>query len=140
MANKWINVYTGNPSAGKTDGTQVSTNNEETSPIEISLSADSDTSGVAKCAIRCEPGFKTHGGTVISFIGGTASKWKIAKDAGYSDSSDAASKATFEDTITVSDVIGETNVIFWVQASATSDEKPSKDISVNLCVQTTVVA
>ena len=140
MANKWINIYTGNPNAGKVDGVQVSTNDTETSPVEISLSADTDTSGVAKCAIRCEPGFKTSGGTVISFVGNSASKWKIAKDASYTDSADAAAKATFQDTITISDVIEEKNVIFWVKASATADEKPNKDISVNIQVQTTVVA
>ena len=39
MANKYINIYAGNPTSGGTDATQVSTDGANTSPIAVTLDA-----------------------------------------------------------------------------------------------------
>ena len=75
----YIHVYM-TPTAGGTDGTQVSegtglqpisvtlnaTNNEESTPIKLALCCDSD--------------FQTNGNITISLVGTTQAKWALAPD------------------------------------------------------------
>lgn len=58
MANAYLNVYMNNPTADGTDGTQVSTDGANTSPISATLDASKAESSVIKCALRCESGLK----------------------------------------------------------------------------------
>ena len=69
MANAYINLYTGNPTAAGTDGTAVSTGDTEASPVSVTLNASNAETAIIKCALRCESGYKTSGNTVITFTG-----------------------------------------------------------------------
>lgn len=135
--NAYINLYTNNPTAGGTDGTLVSTDNTETSPISVNLDASQNESKIVKCAIRCESGYEAQAGTVISATGTTAGKWTFALDNDYADA-DAAASAVYASQITINEVIGTTNKIFWAKASSSSDENPGNDITVNIYCKATI--
>ena len=138
MANQYINVYTGSVSVGAKDGTIVSTNSDQTSPIAVILDATQSETKYIKCAIRTEAGYKTVGNTVITLNGTNAAKWGIAIDKNYTDSS--ASGATYGNSITISTELANTNTIFWLKAMSSSDEKPAHDQSVMLNTTAVVIA
>lgn len=130
MANAYINIYQGNPTAGGTDGTAVSTDGTYTAPISVTLDAASSESKKVKLAIRCEAGFRTSGNTVISDNGDTNDRWKLS----------LTENGTYTDSITISSTISTTNTIFYAQASSDSTETPATDRSVSLRIATTIVA
>ena len=133
----YINLYTNNPTAGGTDGTVVSLDGAQTSPISVTLDKTKAESKAIKCAIRCDAGYKTSGDVTISLSGTTASKWKLAKDSNYADAAAALTSAAWADSIAVSGV-GTTNTVFWAKASASTDENPSKDTSVSIVASCTI--
>ena len=133
----YINLYTNNPTAGGTDGTVVSLDGTQTSPISVTLDKTKAESKAIKCAIRCDVGYKTSGDVTISLSGTTASKWQLAKDNGYADAAAALTGATWADSIAVSGV-GTMNTVFWAKASASTDENPSKDTSVSIKASCTI--
>lgn len=139
MANKYINLYTGNPTAGGTDGTAVSTGDTETSPVSVTLNATKAETAIVKCALRCETGYKTSGDTKLTFTGTSAAKWQIAADNSYADAT-AAAAATFASTLTISTSIAATNTIVWLKALSSTDDSPANDTAADLQVDTTVVA
>ena len=134
----YINLYTNNPTAGGTDGTVVSLDGAQTSPISVTLDKTKAESKAIKCAIRCDTGYKTSGDVTISLSGTTASKWKLAKDSNYADAAAALTGATWADSIAISGVGTTANTIFWVKASASTDENPSKDTSVSIKASCTI--
>jgi hypothetical protein len=138
MANQYINVYTGSVSVGAKDGTIVSTNSDQTSPIAVILDATNNETKYIKCAIRTEAGYKTVGNTVITLSGTNAAKWGIAADNNYTDST--ASGATYGNSITISTELANTNTIFWLKAMSSSDEKPAHDQSVMLNTTAVIIA
>ena len=138
MANQYINVYTGSVSVGAKDGTIVSTNGDQTSPIAVILDATQSETKYIKCAIRTEAGYKTVGNTVITLNGTNAAKWGIAIDKNYTVST--ASGATYGNSITISTELANTNIIFWLKAMSSSDEKPAHDQTVMLNTTTMVIA
>ena len=140
MANKYINIYAGNPTSDGTDGTQVSTDGANTSPITVTLDASKSESATVKCAIRCETGYKTStDGVALAFEGTTATKWLVAYSA--SNTGDTApSESAFASTATIPVQIEQKNVIFWVKATSTTDENPANDTSVKLKVSAKIVA
>lgn len=137
-----LHVYTNNPTASATDGTQVSEEHALTSPISGTLTVTADTGAdvAVKCAVRCDSGYQTTGDTVLSFYtydstaktysAYTGSNYKIAADNNYADATTALSSATWGTTLTISDVIGATNKVFWVKMSAAAGATPVKDTSV----------
>ena len=137
MANQ-LHIYTNNPTAGLTDGTEVSSGTE-LSPIAVTLDASQAEAKAVKCAVRCDTGYYIDGNVTVSFIGTNTSKWKVAADDDYEDAEDALESATWQNTLTIADV-GTSNVIFWVKAMSSSDENPQNDTSVDLQAEGLVVA
>ena len=120
MANSYINFYKNNPTEGGTDGTAVSTNGDNTSPIEFTLDAEQSESAVVKLAVRTESGYVTSGITTIADLNDTNDRLKLSWTAGGS----------FADTITTNNSISSVNTIFYAQASSSSSENPQTDRSV----------
>ncbi len=130
MADPFINVYTGNPTEGATDGTAVSTDGAQTAPISFTLDATINESKKAKLAIRTESGYRALANTVIQDVNDTNDRWKLS----------LTENGTFSDTLTFPAAIDSDNTVFWAQASASSLETPTRDISVFLAVSATIEA
>lgn len=139
MAQAYIHIYINNPTSAGSDGTQVSEDGTQTSPLSVTLDASKGESKIVKCAIRCTTGYKTSGSTVLTFTGTTKAKWSICPDASYADAT-AAAAGTYSDTLTITDSIADKNVVFWVKAISSTDESPAKDTSVTLMTTATIVA
>lgn len=130
MSNAYINVYKGNPTAGGTDGTAVSTGGTYTEPITVALNASEAETKKVRLAIRCETGYTTVGDTTISDSGDTNDRWKLC----------LTENGTYTDSITITSAIDTTNTIFWAQASSATTENPGTDRSVSLAVSATITA
>ena len=124
-----LHIYMNNPTAGSTDGTEVSSGTE-LAPISVLLDAGKGEQKAVKCAVRCESGFHLDGALTIKFVGEHADKWKVASNNGYTVDT-ALESADWKDSIVLSDV-GDTNVIFWVKALSSADEQPQQDVSVDI--------
>jgi len=129
MANQ-LHIYTNNPTAGKTDGTEASSGTGLT-PISVTLDASKAESAAVKCAVRCDEGYKIDGDVTISLKGMSSAKWKLARDDDFADNQSALSNAIWQDKITLTDV-ADSNVIFWAKAMSSEDEPPQKDTSVSI--------
>ena len=140
MANAYINVYMYNPTQDKTDGTLVSSDGAQTSPIAATLDASKAESKIIKLAIRCEAGYTTDtDGAKIDFTGTTAGKWLVAYSAG--NTADAApADSAFSTSATIPLAIAQKNVVFWAKATSSTNENPQNDISVKLRVSAKIVA
>lgn len=124
-----LHIYMNNPTAGSTDGTEVSSGTE-LAPISVLLDAGKGEQKAVKCAVRCESGFHIDGALTIKFIGDHADKWKAATDNKYT-AETALESAEWKDSISLSGV-ADKNTIFWVKAISTADEKPQQDVSVDI--------
>ena len=129
MANQ-LHIYTNNPTAGKTDGTEASSGTGLI-PISVTLDASKAESAAVKCAVRCDDGYKIDGGVTVSLKGTSSAKWKLAKDGDFADSKAALDGAIWQDKIALTDV-ADGNVIFWAKAMSSKDEPPQKDTSVSI--------
>lgn len=129
MANQ-LHIYTNNPTAGKTDGTEASSGTGLT-PISVTLDASKAESAAVKCAVRCDDGYKIDGDVTVSLKGTSSAKWKLATDDDFTDSQSALASAIWQDKITLADV-ADSNVIFWAKAMSSKDEPPQKDTSVSI--------
>lgn len=135
----YLHIYTNNPTAGGTDGTEVS-NGTGTSPIAITVDIEEGAGKAAKCALRCDAGFAVDGYVRLYFTGETKRKWCIAMDENYSSSMEAEFEASWDSELGLSD-IGSTNTIFWVMALPDiPPAEPHKDTSVVLHADCTVVS
>lgn len=120
---KYHHIYMNNPTAGAADGTQVSEDRAQTSPLSVVLNASSAETKVIKCAIRCIDGYKTAGNTTITRkywdgsaykdTGGNISKWQFAPDLSQ------ACKNTY--TIDNNAASGDTITINGLKLTAGSD-------------------
>lgn len=145
----YISLYCGNPTAGGKDGTLMSENMAQTSPLSVTLNATENEVKAMKVALRCEDGYRTSGDALVNFKfwdgseyqyeGGNLSKWKLAADDGYTEEN-VIDSASWADTLTISDVVGSTNHCFWVKAESSSDEKPQTDRTVAIHVEGIVEA
>ena len=135
---QYLHVYMNNPTAGSTDGTEISSN-DNTLPLTVTLDASQAESKAVKCAVRCDTGYEIEGDVNVYFEGTNAAKWTAAPDNSYSDASVALASATWSNTIILTDV-GATNKIFWVKAASATSEAPQNDRSVKLKVSGLVVA
>lgn len=128
MANPYLNLYMGNPTAGGTDGTIVSLDGSRTSPVTFTLDAAEEESGTQVLALRCEAGYATSGNTTVSFTGTTASKWSASLDG-----------TNYTESITIASSIGTGNTLFYVKATSSDDESPGNDASVQIKVTAKVM-
>ena len=124
-----LHIYMNNPTAGSTDGTEVSSGTE-LAPISVLLDAGKGEQKAVKCAVRCENGFHIDGTLTVKFVGDRADKWKVAMDHNYTTDT-VLTVADWKDEIALSGV-STVNVIFWVKAMSSSDEQPQSDVSVDL--------
>lgn len=124
-----LHIYMNNPTAGSTDGTEVSSGTE-LAPISVLLDAGKGEQKAVKCAVRCESGFRIDGTLTVKFVGDHADKWKAATDNKYT-AETALESAEWKDSISLSNV-ADRNTIFWVKAISTADEKPQQDVSVDI--------
>lgn len=132
-----IHIYAGNPTAGGTDGTEVSSGTES-APITLTLDASKAESKAAKCGVRCDSGYSIEGGAAVSFSGTNTDKWSAALDNGYT-SATALTAADWASSVTLSGVAA-TNVIFWVKATSDRTENPQNDRTVDVNVEGLVVS
>lgn len=130
MANSFINLYGGNPTAGDTDGTIISTDGAQTAPLVVVLDASQNEVKKTKLAIRCESGYQATPNTVIQDNGDTNDRWKFS----------LTENGTYADSITLANSIGSVNSIFYAQASSSSLESPTRDTSVSIRVNATIEA
>lgn len=132
-----IHIYMNNPTAGSTDGTEISTG-DNTLPLTVILDASAAESKAVKVAVRCDENFAVEGDTAIYFEGTNAAKWQIAEDNDFT-SETALSAALWQSSLTISDVAA-TNKIFWVKAASETTENPQNDRTVKLVAEGLVVA
>ena len=125
-----MHFYMNNPTAGTTDGTEIS-NNTNVLPLTLTLDASQEQTGVAKCAIRCDSGYSISGGASIYGSGDNSAKWQFALDNDYADSDTALTFATWADSI-VADGVSSVNSIFWAKATSSSLESPQNDRTVKI--------
>ena len=139
-----IKIYRGSPTAGGTDGTEVSSGTQ-TNPIEsgaIKVPEEGHQEGSwVKLAVRCDSGFQTveeesrHAQLSIEDSAGV-DKWQLAPD-------NAGSPGTPSDwgaVLNLLSQIGAQNVIFWARARVASTEEASNDTSVSIKVAAVVGA
>lgn len=128
MANEYINVYMGNPTAGAKDGTAVSTDDTFTAPIEFALNAVKNKSQTIKLAIRTEAGYLTVGETKIYDENDTNDRLKLCW----------TEDGEFSDTISTSEQISDTNIIFYAKATMADNELPKTETSAKFVVSSTI--
>lgn len=143
-----INLYTNNPTAAGKDGSLISQEMTQTSPLSMTVKAGE--SKACKVGIRCDTGYKTTGKTTLSFAywdgteykeaGGNVNKWSFALDNNYATEEAALSGASWSSTLNISDVIGETNKIIWVKVATTASDTPVTDDTVSICIKATIEA
>lgn len=119
-----IGIYKNNPTAGSTDGTEVSAGGTYTSPIQFSLSVLGKQSEIQKLAIRATEGYTTAGTTTISDSGDTGDRIQLCwtEDGEYSDS------------ISTSAPITNSNVVFYIKGRCSSSEYSRTDRTTKLIV------
>ena len=125
-----MHFYMNNPTAGATDGTEIS-NNTNVLPLTLTLDASKEETGVAKCAIRCDSGYSISGGASIYGSGDNSAKWQFALDNDFADSDTALNFATWADSI-IADNVNSVNSIFWAKATSSSLESPQNDRTVKI--------
>ena len=148
---EYIKLYNGNVTAGGTDGSVVSEGNLS-NPVHFTLNAAKNEEACQKVAIRCKSGYQTYGNTVISAYhynpdtkvweatGGDINKWKFATDNNYADAATALKNASWGASLTISDVIGSTNKVFWVKALSSSAEVPQNDTDESIHIEAVIEA
>lgn len=133
-----LHLYMNNPTAGDTDGTEISSG-DDTLPLSVTLDANQSETKAVKCAVRCDTGYEVEGDTSIYFEGANAEKWQVGTDEDYADAATALTMAQWGSTLILSGV-AVTNSIFWVKVSSTVGEDPQNDRTVDLVAEGLVVA
>jgi hypothetical protein len=145
MENSLIKIYKDNPTAGRGDGTLVSSgdglNPIESGAIKVPASGYQEGAWV-KLALRCDAGYETvldegrH--AQISIIGGEhVDKWQLAPDAAGPNVEGAIE---WGEPLNLYLQINDTNTIFWSRARVANTEGPANDRSVQLKVTATIGA
>ncbi len=144
-----INLYCNNPTAGKTDGTLVSQNMAQTSPLSITLKVGE--SRAAKVALRTGEGYKCDGATVsVAYWngteyknnGGNTDRWSIAQDNGYASDTEALNNATWKkgSCEITGEITSTANKVFWIKVDTAEGDEPINDTSISICVKATIEA
>ena len=143
-----INLYCNNPTVGKADGTLVSQDHTQTSPLSIILKTGQQKA--VKIAVRCDEGFKAVEGAQISLAywdgteyqatGGNIDKWYLCLDNNYTGADDALANGTWEHIADIEGEIGDKNIILWAKYDATNDTIPMNDDKTAIVIKATVEA
>lgn len=136
---KYLSIYKDSPTSGGTDGTQVSEGGTFTSPITANLDASKAESTIVKLAARCASGYKTTtGGVTIKISGSHTDRYQLCYSSSYT-GSDTPATSLFGDSCTLPQT-ADTNVVFWVMISSTTDETPQNDTDDSLSVSAQIIA
>jgi len=139
-----IKIYKGNPTAGDTDGTLVSSgtglNPIESGAIKVPESGHAEGSWI-KLAVRCDNGYETVEDTSrharISIEDSTGvTFWQLAPD----NNEQPGTAEDWGEPLDFLTKIGATNTIFWARARVASTEEPANDTSVDIQVAATIGA
>lgn len=143
-----INLYCNNPTAGKKDGTAISQDNTQTSPLALTLKLTEQKA--VKVAIRTDSGYKTTDGVNISFAhydgkeyqatGGNIANWYVCLDKQYATAEEALSKGTWGHSVDITADVTDVNTIIWVKYDASNATEPINDTSTAVCLKATVEA
>ena len=143
-----INLYCNNPTAGKKDGTAISQDNTQTSPLALTLKLSEQKA--VKVAVRTDSGYKTSDGVKISFAywdgteyqaaGGNIANWYVCLDNSYSTAEEALSKGTWGHSADITADITDINTIIWIKYDATNNTTPINDTTTAVCVKATIEA
>ena len=132
---EYLKFYKGDVTAGRKDGVEISSG-DLSNPITFDLNLTAEQKGYAKLAVRCEPGYAVDGDVEIGIkyrtentsdeITAMLNRYKVCIDEG-------------SDTTTLSGV-DDTNKLFWVMCTSSSDEKPTVDKNCILHAQAMIKA
>ena len=128
MANEYMNVYGGNPTAGQRDGTAISLDGTQLSPLTVSLDASTNESKKIPLALRSEAGYTAANGATVGANNDINNRWKYS----------LTENGTYSDTVIISSGISSVNTIFYAQASSSSLENPARDTSVSIKVEAVI--
>lgn len=109
---QYIGIFNGNPTAGDTDGAEVSQNHVMSNPVSALTSTDGEPA-VVPCAVRCQTGYMADGDITISTATYSDGSYDFGND--YIKVSDSQS-GPWEDSIDISGVT-DVNSLFYVQLS-----------------------
>lgn len=123
-----IHLYKGTVTANATDGTLVS-EGTNTSCLSPGLCPAAITKEyLFSFAIRCSASFYTIGDTIIQPDGVNASRWAFALDnAGVADTF-----VSYGQPLTITSVIGSTNLILWCKVSVLNTDPVGNDLSTKI--------
>lgn len=125
MANKYINLYK-EATAGTTNGTVIT--DDISNPLNAVVnSTDMNPVILEDVCIRCEEGFKTYGDTILTLNGANSSSWKLSLDG-----------VTYLDSLTISDVIENSNRKIWVKCLPVENEEPGIDTTTSVNISATI--
>lgn len=133
-----LHLYMNNPTAGSTDGTEISSDTNVL-PLTIILDASQAETKAVRCAVRCDSGYSVEGDTTIYLEGANAAKWSLSPDDDYEDSDTALLDNLFSSAIILTNV-GSTNKTFWAKATSATTENPQNDRSVKIVAEGLVIA
>lgn len=135
-------LYNQNPTEGQQNGVQVSTGEDFSNPLTFELNSATANEQIAKCAIRCQEGFKVDGEARISLevadleeaLSPEEEQALCAKFAlGLSEDS----FSEFGEAITVS-AVEDTNVLVYIKRKVEQGELPSTENRVKIVVEGTI--
>lgn len=133
MANPYINIYNNNPTSGATDGTAVTTDGSYGNAVRVDLDAAQSESKIVKLAVRTVTGFYSNNVYITSeTTGDVPQKWSFGLDPN--------DPTSFGTDLSLTDVVDDTNTIFYAKATSSSSELPSTDTSEKLKLTATIYA
>jgi hypothetical protein len=133
MANPYINIYNNNPTSGATDGTAVTTDGSYGNAVRVELDAAQSESKIVKLAVRTVTGFYSDNVYITSeTTGDVPQKWSFGLDPN--------DPTSFGTDLSLTDVVDDTNTIFYAKATSSSSELPSTDTSEKLKITATIYA
>ena len=135
---KHLHLYMNNPTAGSTDGTDISSDTNVL-PLTVILDASQAETKAVRCAVRCDSGYSVEGDTTVYLEGTNAAKWSLSPDDDYEDSDTAVLNELFASAIILANV-GSVNKTFWAKATSATTENPQNDRSVKIVAEGLVIA
>jgi hypothetical protein len=133
MANPYINIYNNNPTSGATDGTAVTTDGSYGNAVRVELDAAQSESKIVKLAVRTVTGFYSDNVYITSeTTGDVPQKWSFGLDPN--------DPTSFDTDLSLTNVVDDTNTIFYAKATSSSSELPSTDRSEKLKLTAAIYA
>ena len=135
-------LYNQNPTEGQMNGVQVSIGEDFSNPLSFELNSATADEQIAKCAIRCQEGFKVDGQARISLeVADTedtlSEEEERALCAKFAFGLSEESFSGFGEALTVN-AVEDTNVLVYVKRKVEQGELPSVENRVRIVVEGTI--